>query len=303
MRDATNGEYPKYAVWENVPGAFSSNCGKDFQAVLQTLCQVKDPNAIVPEPAKGKWQHAGAIVADGYSIAWRLYDAQFWGVAQRRKRVYLIVDFTTDRAPEILFEQESLRRNIETGTAEREDPANDAQGSIGRSSAECIAIDGYNASQSDKASTLGVNCGMSTGRNGVCYSVENHPNDSRVKIDQHGKVQTLNSRMGTGGNNVPLVLCAGNGQAHDTMTEMASTLNCMHDQPYIVKEEEQPDRKYIVRRLTPLECCRLQGFPDWWTDGVDGSDSAKYKMWGNGIALPCAVDVIGKIHKALERRR
>jgi DNA (cytosine-5)-methyltransferase 1 len=87
------------------------------------------------------------------------------------------------------------------------------------------------------------------------------------------------------------------------MTEMASTLNCMHDQPYIVKEEEQPDRKYIVRRLTPLECCRLQGFPDWWTDGVDGSDSAKYKMWGNGIALPCAVDVIGKIHKALERRR
>ena len=439
MREATNGEYPRYAVWENVPGAFSSNGGKDFQAVLQTLCQVKDPNAVVPEPANGKWQHAGAIVADGYSVAWRLYDAQFWGVPQRRKRIYLIADFTTDRAPEILFEQESLRGDIETGTTEREDSATDAQGSVGRSdcvvgidgyntqatgdksitiragksdqdhvgcvcipnkdnvkclnqwdvqskhqhdisgafstlyagaggklSGVCYSIDGYNASQSDKASTLGVNCGMSSGRNSVClclndqggsvmnvsdkpgalraqmkhhepiacYSVENHPHDSRVQIDEHGKVQTLSSRMGTGGNNTPLVLCVGNGQNNQAVGDKAGTLNCMHDQqavlcvstqqggatimddkcptltaaagmsgnnqPYICQDGESK-RKYIIRRLTPLECCRLQGFPDWWTDGVDGSDSAQYKMWGNGIALPCAVDVIGRLHKQLTK--
>ena len=61
------------------------------------------------------------------------------------------------------------------------------------------------------------------------------------------------------------------------------------------------DRKYIVRRLTPLECCRLQGFPDWWEDGANGSDSARYKMWGNGIALPCATDVLGRIAKEMEQ--
>ena len=67
----------------------------------------------------------------------------------------------------------------------------------------------------------------------------------------------------------------------------------------IETDGEKPKRKYIVRRLTPLECCRLQGFPDWWEDGVEGSDSARYKMWGNGIALPCAVDVLRRIAKAV----
>ena len=75
-------------------------------------------------------------------------------------------------------------------------------------------------------------------------------------------------------------------------------MNCMHDQQAVIHEAEPP-RKYIVRRLTPLECCRLQGFPDWWCSGVEGSDSAQYKMWGNGIALPCAVDVLRRIAKAV----
>lgn len=74
-------------------------------------------------------------------------------------------------------------------------------------------------------------------------------------------------------------------------------MNCNHEQPIVFKEKEKPKRRYIVRRLTPLECCRLQGFPDWWEDGVEGSDSARYKMWGNGIALPCAVDVLRRIAK------
>ena len=97
-------------------------------------------------------------------------------------------------------------------------------------------------------------------------------------------------------------LCVGNGQLHQmSMAEQSNTLDCMHDQQAILMQGNHP-RKYIVRRLTPLECCRLQGFPDWWEDGVEGSDSARYKMWGNGIALPCAVDVLRRIAKEMEEK-
>ena len=95
-------------------------------------------------------------------------------------------------------------------------------------------------------------------------------------------------------------VCVGNGQmCNITMAEVSNTLDCMHDQQAILMQG-QNKRKYIVRRLTPLECCRLQGFPDWWEHGVEGSDSARYKMWGNGIALPCAADVLRRIAKAMK---
>ena len=68
-----------------------------------------------------------------------------------------------------------------------------------------------------------------------------------------------------------------------------------------IVEDTSPNRRYVLRRLTPTECARLQGFPDWWTDGADGSDSAMYKMWGNGIALPCAADVLGRIAKEIKK--
>lgn len=106
---------PRFAVFENVTGAFSSNKGKDFQAVLQAFCDIKDPGLFVPEPPKGKWKHAGCIVGDGFSIAWRVYDAQFWGVPQRRKRLFLIADFGSERAGEILFKQTGVQWNHETG--------------------------------------------------------------------------------------------------------------------------------------------------------------------------------------------
>ena len=94
--------------------------------------------------------------------------------------------------------------------------------------------------------------------------------------------------------------CIGNGQANQSFwSDRGGSLNCMHDQQAIMVEQEE--RKYVIRRLTPLECCRLQGFPDWWEDGANGSDSARYKMWGNGIALPCATDVLRRIAKEGEQ--
>lgn len=138
----------RWAVWENVPGAFSSNKGRDFQAVLQALCEVSDPEVYVPLPEKGKWQPAGCIVGDGYSVAWRVYDAQHWGLTirdgntgdllrrgtpQRRKRIYLVADFGSERAGEILFEREGVSGHTETSREARQGAAEDAQGGAGGS--------------------------------------------------------------------------------------------------------------------------------------------------------------------------
>jgi len=115
MRNATSNEFPRFAVWENVPGAFSSNGGEDFAAVIKAFCSVCEENPDVPGPPKGGWEPAGCVLGDGYSIAWRVYDAQYWGVPQRRKRIYLIADFTGERAGEILFEPDSVCWNRQTG--------------------------------------------------------------------------------------------------------------------------------------------------------------------------------------------
>lgn len=123
---------PRFAVWENVPGAFSSNKGKDFQAVLQAFCEIKGAGSDVPEPPKGKWKPAGCIVGDGWSVAWRVYDAQFWGVPQRRKRIYLIADLGSERAGEILFEREGVCWNSKKGLQAWENLARYVEGSSGR---------------------------------------------------------------------------------------------------------------------------------------------------------------------------
>ena len=126
MRDATDGVYPRIAVWENVPGAFSSNKGADFRAVLQAFCSVKGHDT-VPEPPKGRWHKAGTILGDGFSLAWRTLDAQFWGVPQRRRRIYLVADFGGERAGEILFKREGLRRGFAESREARERTARDAE--------------------------------------------------------------------------------------------------------------------------------------------------------------------------------
>ena len=121
MRDKTNGKYPRFIVWENVPGAFSSNGGEDFKAVLESVCSVKEDKADIPRYEK--WPNAGEIVADDYSVAWRVFDAQYWGVPQRRKRIYLIGSFGSDNAVEILFKRDSVRRYLATRGAEEKEIA------------------------------------------------------------------------------------------------------------------------------------------------------------------------------------
>ena len=113
MRDATNGECPKFAIWENVPGAFSSNKGEDFRCVLEEFARIVEPSVSVPRPSgrECKWAKAGAIAGNGWSLAWRQLDAQYWGVPQRRKRIALVADFGGQRAAEILFERTSLSGN------------------------------------------------------------------------------------------------------------------------------------------------------------------------------------------------
>ena len=105
MREATNGLYPTFVLWENVPGAFSSNRGDDFRIVLEELIKIVEPSATVPAPEKGGWPYADAYVGDGWSLAYRTLDAQYHGTPQRRRRIYLVADFRGERAAEILFER------------------------------------------------------------------------------------------------------------------------------------------------------------------------------------------------------
>ena len=468
MRQATNGKYPAFAVWENVPGAFSSNGGADFKTVLEELASVAQGERVcVPFPEKRRWLNSGEIVGDGFSIAWRVLDAQYWGVPQRRKRIYLVADFAGGRAGKILFERESGCGNPVPGEEARQGAADHASGGTGRSNrVECLnpwdsesirqyGINGVSPTLSSnytggqnrqgicfevaafmgghgsKAAGLGyaeeiaptiksvmsggntvpdvvyalqgngIDRALTAGCNGAGWrqdasytlnTIDRHAvvyncreneaeHDSSPCVDRGQNVvaidcrnlnanieisgtlqaktnggQSLNfqnpvvydARGNCDGSTVPTLtgdhqnrvtdytaICIGNGQLHNiSMAEQMNTLDCMHDQQAIITNGKPP-RRYIVRRLTPLECCRLQGFPDGWGDiplleimsdadakfwenvrktyaGATGkayrqfkdrdalvkwynklhTDSAEYKMWGNGIALPCAVFVM-----------
>jgi len=174
MRAATNGRHPAYIVWENVPGAFSSNQGEDFRCVLEEFVKICG-GYTVPRPDKGKWQSAGEIVGDGFSVAWRQLDAQYWGVPQRRKRIYLVADFAGGRAGEILFEREGLRGHSAPGGTPGQGAADDAaRGAGGSRGARCLnpwdaqSIRQYSPDGIFHA--LGANSGGGQNRVGVCFA-------------------------------------------------------------------------------------------------------------------------------------
>lgn len=157
MREATNGQYPQYAVWENVPGAFSSNKGEDFRAVLEELARIKEAGISIPGPDKSKWAKAGLITGDDWSIAWRTMDTQHWGVPQRRLRISLVLDLTGGRAGKILFEPESLRGHFAPGIT----PGQAAAGTVENG-----------AGAADRAFTLKIRSGCDGGGKGALVQTE-----------------------------------------------------------------------------------------------------------------------------------
>ncbi|MEG0825791.1 MAG: DNA cytosine methyltransferase, partial [Oscillospiraceae bacterium] len=130
---------PRYLVWENVPGAFSSADGEDFRAVIEEIVRIKDSTCDVPRPDTGRWESAGAVfLGHEFSLAWRVLDAQYWGVAQRRRRIFLVADFGGRTAPEILFKQDSLFGNIAQSGGEGQGAAAPAQGCTDDTGAACL---------------------------------------------------------------------------------------------------------------------------------------------------------------------
>ena len=236
MRCKTDGRYPRFVVWENVPGAFSSNKGKDFKAVLEEICKVKDPCVYVPESAK--WQNAGEILGDGFSVAWRVFDAQFWGVPQRRKRIYLVADFAGGCAGKILFESEGVSGYTPQGFKSWQGAAANLKEGAGTAGRLCLNDQGGNRMDvtEDVTCTLRAEshhppCVMesagfctehSAKARGIGYEEETAPTlragtvPAAVMFENHSQdtryrgpletAPTVSSTYGTGGNNQPFVV-------------------------------------------------------------------------------------------------
>ena len=298
MREKTHGEKPRFIVWENVPGAFSSNKGEDFKAVLEEVIRIKEPQAPpLPPPEKGRWPCADCYLGDGWSVAYRVLDAQYWGVPQRRARIFLVADFAGGRAPEVLFKSEGVSGYTPQGFRQGQGTAGDPEESPGAAGGTDaggrgrVILNDQGGSRMDVSedvvSTLraeahhppvlldenpgaaGFCTEHSANARGIGYEEETsptlragvvpaaialdyHPADSRIGIGEPEKIQTLTSRMGTGGNNVPLVMdgkaqqglpaqtlkirsgCEGGGKGAQVQVEKSSTLGCNNDQTVFV---------------------------------------------------------------------
>ncbi len=334
MRKATNGRYPAYIVWENVEGAFNSRGGRDFQTVLEKITKTD-----IPVPRSGKWAKAGVVRGRGICAAWRLLDAQYWGVPQRRKRIYLIGSFGSDSAAEILFEYDSVQRYLAPRKEQAQGTPGASEKSVGGTSGR---VGCYNEPMSNSATTLGTNYPFQKGTRPHnaeeaptykeatiantlnCFDLgENRCNELIVQsAGFHGQnsitaagveLREEQTPTLTTTKNVDVVYAIGNGQSAQTdLHELTYALDCMHDQQAVIytidraafnhavaygidcrnfKENEELfptlqakenggislnfygavmyklylTLKWIVRRLTPRECERLQGYPDDWT--------------------------------------
>lgn len=309
---------PRIMVWENVPGAFSSAKGEDFKRVLEEICKVADETITIPRPSKNKWLKAGCIMGKDFSIAWRLLDAQYWGVPQRRRRIFLVADFGGYCAPEVLFVPCFLSRNPEKGKDKWEKAAENFRRSASKSISKAVNILPFDTSfmlspHNHSIPQFGAPCHTFGARSHVpkvliedCYCVAARQANTEIFNENtyHSwKKSDVSSTLKSSGG-----FCGG-GSENLTMT------------------------KSMVRKLTPLECERLQGFPDNWTLLIHKgefsdeefefwksiysikkrpkkestkkqvlnwynklcSDSARYRALGNSVAIPCVKFVMQRI--------
>ena len=361
MRSSTDGLYPTFAVWENVPGAFSSNGGEDFRAVLEELARVEQPNASIPRPSSrgGRWSKAGAIAGNGWSLAWRQLDAQHWGVPQRRKRIALVADFGGQRAAEILFERTSLSGNPDESVKKRQEVTGAAGSRIaGNDRPVPILNDQGGGVMGVSYNVTGTLRAAEHGHQPIVFESNAQPvvlesNQIHATVTQTGICPTLPASMGMGGGYVPMVTerkifdARGNGDGKIAPTITGDHENRITDYTAIAIERKtfneqsfsyhkESDKcstlkakagnigngsecliaektiRWIVRRLTPVECERLQGFPDDYTnirDSTDSkgkkhkyADSPRYKALGNSIALPQWFWLVQKMRPYLKEK-
>lgn len=348
MRTATNGMYPTFAVWENVPGAFSSNGGEDFRAVLEELARVEQPDVSIPRPSDrgGRWSKAGAIAGNGWSLAWRQLDAQYWGVPQRRKRIALVADFRGQRAAEILFERTSLSGNpcesipawktfartpeasvagydrmVESGNSITGDAESEGTGrSGGKGTGRVLESDHRETSTrctEPAAYTLKIRSGCEGGGKGALVQTELSATISTLQDQTLFQPVVYDARGNGDGKIVPTITgdhenritdYTANAIERKTFNEQSFSSYKESDKCSTLKAKAgnigngsecliaEKAIRWIVRRLTPVECERLQGFPDNytnignWTDSKGKkhkyADSPRYKALGNSIALP-----------------
>ena len=307
MRAATNGMYPTFAIWENVPGAFSSNGGEDFRAVLEELARVEQPDASIPRPSGrgGRWSKAGAIAGNGWSLAWRQLDAQYWGVPQRRKRIALVADFGGQRAAEILFERTGVSGNPDESVPTWKATPGHSQASP------------YGRDRGENSYTLKIRSGCAGGGKGALVQTEKSATLSTLQ-DQTLFQPVVYDARGNGDGKTCPTITGGHENRITDYTAIAIERKTFNEQTFSSYKESdkcstlkakagnigngsecliaEKAVRWIVRRLTPVECERLQGFPDNytnigdWTDSKGKkhkyADSPRYKALGNSIALP-----------------
>lgn len=363
MRIATNGMYPTFAVWENVPGAFSSNGGEDFRAVLEELASVEQPDASIPRPPKGgRWNKAGAIAGNGWSLAWRQLDAQYWGVPQRRKRIALVADFGGQRAAEILFERTSLSRNPDESIktweaftrtsgasvaghdrifgagnfATGETKSERARRSLREGTGRVLESDHRETSTrctEPVAYTLKIRSGCEGGGKGALWQTEKSATLSTLQDQTLFQPVVYDARGNGDGRTCPTITGDHENRITD-YTAIAIERKTFNEQSFShYKESDKCSTlkakagnigngsecliaekviRWIVRRLTPVECERLQGYPDDytnigdWTDSKGKkhkyADSPRYKALGNSIALPQWFWLVQKMRPYLKEK-
>lgn len=336
MRIATNGNKPTITIWENVPGAFSSNERKDFQKVLQEIAAVTVPGISIPRPsAKSGWLAAGGIVGDCFSLAWRCLDAQYWGVPQRRRRIFLVASFGTQCAGEILFKPESLPGNTEKGKEAGEGIAGTAENGVRAAGFNgWRSVSGTLEYKEDRAPCINA---VMPPNIVTQYTVDIGYSTDRIQMNPQSSVTLRANGGGNGANTglycLPVYCIVGNtidrsyksgGNGTGVIDEICYTLNTVDRHAVAVPfiHNGNGDYKhgtigktilsnddittgdlivsgYSVRRLMPLECERLQGYPDGWTEfGHNGkkiSDNQRYKALGNSLAIPCVEFILNQI--------